>query len=91
MTVNTMWDCLNSGGEWVNSDFHFDSTLRSVLTLFCLQSTEGWVDSMWQEVDSVDRYMQPRTGNKPFFIIFGIFVEIIINLLFLNLFVGVVI
>lgn len=30
-------------------------------------------------------------NNKPIFIIFGIFIEILINLLFLNLFVGVVI
>lgn len=65
--------------------------MRSLLTLFCLQSTEGWVDAMWQEVDSTDRYMMPVTGGKPFFIIFGIFIEILINLLFLNLFVGVVI
>lgn len=35
--------------------------------------------------------MQPKTGNKPIMIIFGIFIEILINLLFLNLFVGVVI
>lgn len=87
----SMWDCLNSGGEWVNSDFNYDDTLRSVLTLFCLQSTEGWVDAMWQQVDSVGMYMQPKTGNKPIFIIFGIFIEIVINLLFLNMFVGVVI
>lgn len=89
--IETQWDCLNYGGEWVNNDFHFDTTLRSVLTLFCLQSTEGWVDNMWSEVDTTDKYMQPRTLNKPFFIIFGIFIEILINLLFLNLFVGVVI
>lgn len=35
--------------------------------------------------------MQPKTGNKPIFIIFGIFIQILINLLFLNLFVGVVV
>jgi len=65
--------------------------LRSILTLFCLQSTEGWVDNMWSEVDTTDKYMQPIVQNKPIFIIFGIFIEILINLLFLNLFVGVVI
>jgi hypothetical protein len=46
---------------------------------------------MWQEVAARGQYEQPRTLAKPFFIIFGIFIEILINLLFLNLFVGVVI
>ena len=46
---------------------------------------------MWSEVDTTDKYMQPIVQNKPIFIIFGIFIEILINLLFLNLFVGVVI
>jgi hypothetical protein len=74
-----------------NNEFNFDTTLRSILTLFCLQSTEGWVDNMWAEVDTTERYGQPKMNNKPFYIIFGIFIEILINLLFLNLFVGVVI
>ncbi len=46
---------------------------------------------MWSEVDTTDKYLQPIVQNKPIFIIFGIFIEILINLLFLNLFVGVVI
>jgi hypothetical protein len=51
-----MWDCINHGGEWVNNDFHFDTTMRSVLTLFTLQSTEGWVDNMWSEVAARGAY-----------------------------------
>ena len=89
--IKTDKDCFNYGGEWVNNEFNFDTTLRSILTLFCLQSTEGWVDNMWAEVDTTERYGQPKMNNKPFYIIFGIFIEILINLLFLNLFVGVVI
>ena len=46
---------------------------------------------MWSEVDTTDKYLQPIVQNKPIFIIFGIFIEILSNLLFLNLFVGVVI
>lgn len=36
VVIDTMWDCINHGGEWVNSDFNFDTTMRSVLTLFTL-------------------------------------------------------
>jgi len=46
---------------------------------------------MWSEVDTSGVNKVPVTGKKPIFIIFGIFIEILINLLFLNLFVGVVI
>jgi hypothetical protein len=35
--------------------------------------------------------LQPKKWSKPYYILFSIFVNIITNLLFLNLFVGVVI
>jgi hypothetical protein len=34
--IVTMWDCINYGGEWTTSDFNFDTTLSSLLTLFCI-------------------------------------------------------
>ena len=30
------WDCINSGGEWINPYLHFDNTLWSLLTLFTI-------------------------------------------------------
>lgn len=51
--IQNKWDCLNYGGEWVNPDLNFDSTSTSLLTLFTVQSTEGWIDVMWNSVDSV--------------------------------------
>lgn len=46
---------------------------------------------MWAQVDSTDQDLQPKKWSKPYYILFSIFVNIITNLLFLNLFVGVVI
>ena len=92
MLIKTKWDCINYGGEWVNQDFMFDSILDSMICLFSIQSTEGWNDPvMWSQIDSTDLDMQPKKWSKPYYIIFSIFVNIITNLLFLNLFVGVVI
>jgi hypothetical protein len=46
---------------------------------------------MWSQVDMTEPDMQPKIWSTPFFIVLGIFVNIITNLLFLNLFVGVVV
>lgn len=34
--INSKWDCLNHGGEWVNNDFHFDNVGASIITLFSI-------------------------------------------------------
>ncbi len=86
-----MQDCLNYGGEWVNPDFHFDTTADAMLTLLSIQTTEGWIDVMWSMVDSVGQYKAPIQNNNLFYIIFCMSIMIFITLLFLNLFVGVVI
>ena len=31
--IETMWDCYNYGGEWVQPDLNFDNTFNSLLTL----------------------------------------------------------
>jgi hypothetical protein len=89
--IVTRFDCLNYGGEWYQPDLHFDTTLQSMLTLFTIQSTEGWIGVMWDEVDAVAVDHIPVENIRPYYIVFAILVLIIITLLFLNLFVGVVI
>ena len=32
--VDTKWDCLNYGGEWVNQDINFDNTINSIMAMF---------------------------------------------------------
>ena len=55
--IETMWDCLYYGGEWITPDFNFDNTINSLLTLISIQSTEGWIDVMWGTVDAVGPMM----------------------------------
>lgn len=51
--IDTKFDCLNYGGEWLNPDLNFDNTVQSILTLMTIQTTEGWIGVMWSSVDAV--------------------------------------
>lgn len=56
-----------------------------------IQTTEGWIDVLWNSVDAVAPYYQPIEGNSPLIIIYTMILIIIVCLLFIELFVGVVI
>lgn len=88
--ILTMWDCYNYGGEWVKPDLNYDTVWSSMLTLLTIQSTEGWIDTMWSSVDAVDPYYSPKVNNNLFMIPYTMVVVICICLLFIELFVGVV-
>ena len=89
--IVTMWDCYNYGGEWIEPDLNFDTTFASLLTLVTIQSTEGWIDVLWNSVDAVGPYYQPQENNNWFMIIWTMLLMIIVAMLFIELFVGVVI
>jgi hypothetical protein len=57
--IITKWDCLNVGGDWINSVLNFDNVLQSLASLFVLSSTEGWGDIMFQGVDASDIDLNP--------------------------------
>ena len=50
--VKNKFECLDYGGEWVNTDSNFDNVIDSMITLFNIMTTEGWIDVMWTAVDS---------------------------------------
>lgn len=35
----------------MNADSHFDDVGASMITLFNIMTTEGWIDVMWSAVD----------------------------------------
>ena len=89
--ITDKWQCLNLGGAWVNSDYHFNNLPEAVSTLFQMSTTEGWVDVMNQGVDSVDIDKQPI---KNYNIIWSLFFMVFVffgNFLILDLFTGVVV
>ena len=89
--IITKNDCLNDGGEWVNSDQHFDNVIDAVSTLFQMATTEGWVEVMHMAVDSEGIDLQPIVENNIYQSLFCIFFIIVGDFFVLNLFVGVVV
>ena len=57
--VTGKYSCLNMGGEWINRDANFDNVGSSMMTLFIMSTTEGWIPIMWNGVDSTDIDKQP--------------------------------
>ena len=51
--ISDKWNCIDYGGVWINQDANFDSVFQSMVTLFEMSTTEGWVGTMWNGVDSV--------------------------------------
>lgn len=44
--IQTKWDCLDYGGDWINQDVNFDNIINSVSGIFQLCTTEGWMRIM---------------------------------------------
>ena len=42
--VQSKWDCLDGGGEWVNKVYTFDNTPNAMVTLFVMSTTAGWAE-----------------------------------------------
>jgi hypothetical protein len=82
---------MDYGGEWVNKDQNFDGVLASIITLFNVMTTEGWIGVMWDAVDASAIDKVPVVNSSyiqvGFFILFMIFGSLFI----LNMFVGIVI
>jgi len=91
--IDTLHDCYNYGGIWVNKIPNFDTIPSAVLSLFTMSTTEGWVSFMNDAVDSVGIGLQPESGTNAglytyifiFYMIFGslfitnLFIEVVIN------------
>jgi hypothetical protein len=58
--IITASDCINFGGSWVRKPINFDNILESMTTLFVMCTTEGWVNFMFDAVDSVGINKQPK-------------------------------
>lgn len=61
--IDTKWDCLDYGGDWINQILNFDNVLNSMASLFVLSSTEGWGDIMFLGVDARNIDQNPKENN----------------------------
>ncbi|KAF4672946.1 hypothetical protein FOL47_011216 [Perkinsus chesapeaki] len=84
-------NCVEQGGQWLNMHQHFDNIAVSMMTLFEISTTEGWVDVMYAGTDATEVYGQPRRDNAELWGLFFVLFMLIGSLFILNLCVGVIV
>lgn len=89
--VETKWDCLSSGGEWINNIYTFDDIPNAMITLFVMSTTAGWQDILVFSITAGDIDNVSVTSRSPFWSFFYILFLIVGFFFFLNLFIGVVV
>jgi hypothetical protein len=85
------WDCINTGGEWVNDFYNFDNVLNAIFTLFVMSTTAGWSEVMISSITSTEIDYVAGAKRNLFWNLFFIFFLVIGFFFFLNLFIGVVV
>eukprot|EP01028_Stygiella_incarcerata_P002857 TRINITY_DN1544_c0_g1_i1.p1 TRINITY_DN1544_c0_g1~~TRINITY_DN1544_c0_g1_i1.p1 ORF type:complete len:1709 (-),score=377.65 TRINITY_DN1544_c0_g1_i1:1118-6244(-) len=88
---NSKEDCVREGYSWANRDSNFDNIFNSLLTLFQLSTTEGWVDTMYNGVDAREIGLNPKRNAHPENALYFVGFIIVGNFFMINLFVGVLI
>jgi len=91
--IKSKWDCLSSGGDWLNRFYTFDDSVSALLAFFVASTTAGWSDLMMLCATSTEIDYLPLEDSEAsiIWIIFFIIFVIVGSFFFLNLFVGVVI
>ena len=89
--VQTKWDCLNYGGEWLNSDHNFDNTVQSMVVIFIVQSTKRLAAIMCGINYSTGLDTQPEHKENYAYSMLLMTLITLFGILFINMFVGVVI
>ena len=63
--IQTMWECYDYGGEWVNADATLDNIFSGMQTMFEIITTEGWKDVMFTAVDARGWRLTPEEDFSP--------------------------
>ena len=77
--------------EWERYPFHYDDVGSGVLTLFVVQTFEGWPQILYTSIDSFEEDVGPRFNHRPIMFIFYMVYIIILAFFMINIFVGFVI
>lgn len=83
--VETKWDCLDLGGEWVNPYPNFDNISGSFIMMVEMMTTESWTQYMFASMDSTNVNYQPVKNNRGAWAVFFILYMIFAYFFLLNL------
>ena len=77
--------------EWVRYPYHYDNVLSGMLTLFIVQTFEGWPQILYTSIDSYDEDEGPIFNHRKVIFVFYMVYIIILAFFMINIFVGFVI
>ncbi|KAL4496080.1 hypothetical protein ABPG72_015502 [Tetrahymena utriculariae] len=89
--IVTKYDCLDLGGDWIDSQYNFNNIINSLQILFMVQSSEGWIHIMFSVYDSTSPDINSHYRQNSLWAIFFIQFFFIANICILNMFVGLVV
>ncbi|KAL4468536.1 hypothetical protein ABPG74_005039 [Tetrahymena malaccensis] len=89
--ILTKHDCLDFGGDWIDSQYNFNNIINSLQILFMVQSSEGWIHIMFSVYDSTSPDLNSHYRQNSLWAIFFIQFFFIANICILNMFVGLVV
>lgn len=77
--------------RWLRWEFHYDNVIFAILTLFTVQTGEGWPAILEHSMDITQVDMGPLPGNKMDMSFFYIVYFIVFPFFFVNIFVALII
>jgi hypothetical protein len=86
----TRADCEFFGSSWGNAAANFDNVVNAMLLLLEISTTEGWVDYMYNGVDSTGIDQHPVRGFNRTYAWYFVLWIVVGNFFIINLFVGAV-
>jgi hypothetical protein len=75
--LNTKWDCLNTGGEWLDRDQNFNNFPNAVQTIFMMMTTSGWMYVMYDGIYSTEIDRSPERNYHIYYGYYFILVMIV--------------
>ncbi|XP_023224867.1 voltage-dependent calcium channel type A subunit alpha-1-like [Centruroides sculpturatus] len=77
--------------EWKNHDFHYDNVMAAMLTLFTVQTGEGWPQVLQHSMDATRKNYGPLPHYRVEVSIFYVVFFIVFPFFFVNIFVALII
>lgn len=90
-SVPDKWSCFDNGGDWINNDFHMDNVLMAMGTLLAISTTDNWMQTMFNMMDSVGINESPKVDNAVIWKYFSMIYISISTFVVLNLFTSLVV
>jgi len=91
LAMDTKWDCVNSGGDWMKHFTSFDDIFEGLHAIVIVATGFGWSKIMYQSQYLRGMDMIPKEGSSSYFALFFLVFTIIGQFFIKNLFVGVVV